>query len=508
MPKTKYLVELTWKVKGATSGLGGFNIYGNPDADTSARGELLKKVPNTARVAKFEVEAGDWIFRVVPISANGNEWPWKNLSGSMTFKKVNSGALPTPSTPTSVSMGFSKPATASVTAAPRSSDDQGTKAEIIEGPSSTKGKLVAEVDMPEDAGGGQDASLHQQHALPISGYGQSSRDLHIRTFTPGRNKASTEVSRTGHFMQPMAYAAVTEIMKVKGTGAAVEYTNVAAPGSSDEWEADVDDGARARQIPTRAAMGSEWGSPTSGLLKDIPLIAAYVNTVVIESSEVDLTVKMRGFLDIYDEWQRKSDVAFDINDRWKRAPWPPERNPWPDDPYRDTESRRNGRWFGSLVTGEGKPTEPIRDVKWEVKWGDSSPISMEYVPYRPGMVIAARYVRCRNTVHDPLGLWQLKCPLLLVNFIHQRSSQYGLEAVGASTPTKVVTIAADEILGGTPFPNAHTIQVTPDDQRVNVGVTVDLLATGTRTFTITCIDVTTGTTPTFAWNFYWFVEGY
>jgi hypothetical protein len=300
---------------------------------------------------------------------------------------------------------------ASVVVGPPASGEPVQRVELIRGPDAARGQLVGTVDVERQGYSGDMGERTPVTVpapiLPGRRSGGGNQTLVVRAVSrDGKNPGTAASGSVPCLDLPNHYPVV--VASIVGDA----LSGISAPAGTDAWEVDATDGARLRVLPAIEDADPDWGTLEAGLLSEAKLGSYFLTSAVVTCDEYDLGGTYAFVLECYDEAQRKTAAgAFatmtlaeaDLYPLWP-ATSPPELGDQVDGPA----------WMSRLCTLDGRPVRPLPPMKWEVRWGDASPLSGDWVPYVPGMRIRARYVQARVTLAEPMGLHQVICPRLCV----------------------------------------------------------------------------------------------
>ena len=503
----KYRVEITWGVTpGDVKTIEEWEIYASPQASTDIKGDLIAKVDGAERKAVVTVPQGNWYFRVIAVNERGEEISnWQKTPVS-TWIRVDGSAIAAPAASPSSSetnIASSKPSGVAVSVATEDADEENVESyELVEGPDEFRGQKVSDIRAERESflGGGRQHTVTDP-AFNQTGYNRS-RDVYIVKRGPGGDTKGPGIGITGIYVHPRDDAEEIVLASLEATGSTVENTNFPTPGSTDEYEHDNTDGIRALEVPLAdpATMDPDWGDSQSGKLFDVASFCQYLPKIEIETSEANAGQLVRGRLDIFDQFQRKSSDMPDLPAAFFKLPSWPRAKP-------DFFTKPLGpEWFGEYVRSDGKPCHPLERTRWYVKWGTSTPISMSYVPYVPAMEVVGQYFQAKLVAEDPLGLWQLICPYAHFKIVMDRRRFVKEDVWPTSTSTINVTLTNDPIMAATPFPTQMAYFATALHSTLDILITVQSVAY--PTVTLRAIDVATGNAPTSSFRYSFMAVGY
>lgn len=445
MTRSLFQVELSWSQDVPDPNIAEWVVYRS--TERLLKGKPVAVVPKNQTRAVFEAPEGSAYYRVIPRGADGTEGTWEDVEPELL--RVSAAKLPDQDLPVNLGAGPAEPFGGNVRLDPASIGNRKAEAvEVIRGPDQYCGHLVHAQPLYDEAMDGDDFSLgdYAQAPIPLIGQGQPSQKFWV--VTRGADGDMTKGCFEDQFIPPRHNCEVDPIASWSGAS----QNGFPALPTITPWEADATDGYRFKLIPDCTTVDTSF-TDKSGPMCDTPRMARYLTKGKLESNEIDMGTIMYGLLDIHHEFQRKSADAAGIKSRYLCVPSQPHMQP-------EIEgTKESADWLAKLLRTDCKPTRPLRNIQWFVRWDDTSPISNPYVVYRPGMWIKARYVRVKVAVEDPTGLWQVICPAASINLLVPRTVQMG-EATSSSGGTTTVNLVNDPILAASPFQNTMNVQLT------------------------------------------------
>jgi len=400
-------VTLSWDIANADPAIRAWRIYGNPEPGLRARGRFLRELPATERDTTFDVEEGEWEFRVLGVKRDETETPWETASSTKSGLFFGRGVKTQPDAPEEIGGGLTGDGGLRVEVKTRAPDEQLNKVQLIGGPPASVysiagpgfGHLLGEFPEARADLLADDAGRVLSADFRLDGQGMTTdRRLWVRAMgydgTP-----STATERT---LYPPERGNFDARVVASVNGAAGTYSGFAAPGATDGWEAAATYGFRAKKLPlVGSADWSDWGAVGgSGLFSSLLTIGRYLDNAKIQTDEVDLGASMLFQLDTYHEAHRR-DSAWGTKTlrEWNSVPGIPGEH------RRMRHDRPHAGWTMREVLVGGEPRQPIRDVWWEYVASNSTPVSTaedDWARLVPGQWIRARYFRVRLRFEEPL----------------------------------------------------------------------------------------------------------
>lgn len=430
------LMEYTvsWETPIQDPNLKGWRIYASEAEDQ--RGTLVASAEPAARTVTFEIEEGEWLFTVVPVSNADVEGDWRKSKGRVKSLVTGRGTKPI-STPETVAIQQVSPdVSARVTVDPVPADEDAVKVQVIEGEDPETGVLVAEVDVPK-AGPREESAPLPSPTFPLDGSsddGASTRTLQVRPISKGGTPGPA-VERTVVMAERTQMAGV--LLASVDTSGGGSLTGFPTPASGDFFSHVAADGLKTKRLPAlsdSAAWAAYGASDTGARWTTLPF-APYPTVVKIESNELDVGANLAFILECRAQVQRVTAVGV-----------LPSLPGWALSVYRGAPSV-NARivnenldgpdWAFRRVTGEGKCKQPIRFTRWEYVIGTSSSVAHadgDYKPLVSGAWVKGRYLRVRLVIIDPVGWHQIKTGDVRVYARIPR-----LDRSGSGTPESTVT---------------------------------------------------------------------
>ncbi len=438
--------------------IGSWEVWGSTDPDIPGR--KLASVAANQRSAKFTIFKGNWTFRVLARSKGGALQDWK--AAIAHTRDVSAAELPV-AAPKEVAIGVTETsAQGAVDVGPVAADDDTALVQVIDhktGDDPVQGELVAEKPV-RDEGADRDGAVRDETVpFGMGGYGLGV-DQHLTVRPVGTGGRAGTVAEQDVVAPKLYDEESITLIDVRPDTAYVGWPTAT---SSDPWEFDdtaLGDGIRMRLLPAphRADCG-DWGTEQSGLMKDLGLdgSALYVNRATVESSVVSLARVMVAAIDIAGRWRRKTatpPVTLTEHDVPK----------FPADPRaaEELEGLPLGAAHRACMVDENcKPLHPIPPSLWEYKISEDNVVWSGWRPARQGRYEKFRYLQVRNTVHDPIGLYQLYMDRVTVQARLKRRVFAGQATKPAVATTHTVTLPTDPDTGVSPFANTFDPTVTP-----------------------------------------------
>ena len=458
-------VSYSWTVDVVPEGLAEWVIYASTDRAT--KGQEVARVPGAERFATWVSDESLIYVRVLGVKRDGPEEPWDGVEPDEVLIQGRDETKE-PEAPSNVAVGqVDLSMSGRVSVDPPSRGDPASFVQVVQGADEYTGKLVAETKVLPSGPIGVDGPPRQvSMPIPLDGTGGSKTLVVRKMGTAGR--PSSSVARTSPEVEDLAGFHEVAVCSWSGT----TRSNVPAAGTTDAHEFDATHGARARAKPTlaNATSGNGWGTLASGLLASARVHGAYLQTITVESDEVDLGAALVFRLTAADTVGRAS-AAGTIRPLWAtKVPMIPAAHP-------DVRLLPEGvAWASRETRLDGYPRQPVRNWRWEYVVGTSSPVahaSSDYKPLVPGQLVGGRYVRVRLVVTDPTGQHRVICPSATVTAHVFRRTR-----TGTGSPESVVTAPPASHFIRTDGPPHHYVKATGIGNTgwvaTNAGATVDI----------------------------------
>lgn len=399
-------------------------LYVAPPGFPDYRGECLAHTCRRDEAClRFTIEEGSYTLTLVRVYPWGEE-DWRR---ARRFERTfDARSTPAPAAPSGVAiahMGETGEARFRVDHAVAEEPD--AVIEVIEGSSVLTGRLVYRGPQHKrSADEWQVPASVLSRGIALDGSGrEASRRLHVRAVSlagvPGDAAPFVELP----FFDRPNTGRVAICSLVSGS-----LSNISAPAATAAWEF-VAGVIRNKQVPaTDDADDADWGTVDAGALSGVPVFCEYLPEAIVESSEVNLGAVKCFWLEACDDLERESAIAPDIPLREMDLPLDPGRA-FAGQPY-------GPAWYSAEYSVDLKPRRSLEECRWEVKFGDMSPITMPYRPLVNGEWIKAQYVRVRRVMRDPMGLHRLAIEELRVHALFPFSHDQG-EATKAGGNTDV-----------------------------------------------------------------------
>lgn len=440
-------VSYSWSVDVVPEGLAEWVIYASTDRAT--KGQEVARVPGAERYATWVSDESLIYVRVLGVKRDGPEEPWDGVEPDEVLIQGRDETKE-PEAPSNVAVGqVDLSMSGRVSVDPPSRGDPASFVQVVQGADEYTGKLVAETKVLPSGPIGVDGPPRQvSMPIPLDGTGGSKTLVVRKMGTAGR--PSSSVARTSPEVEDLAGFHEVAVCSWSGT----TRSNVPAAGTTDAHEFDATHGARARAKPTlaNATSGNGWGTLASGLLASARVHGAYLQTITVESDEVDLGAALVFRLTAADTVGRAS-AAGTIRPLWAtKVPMIPAAHP-------DVRLLPEGvAWASRETRLDGYPRQPVRNWRWEYVVGTSSPVahaSSDYKPLVPGQLVSGRYVRVRLVVTDPTGQHRVICPSATVTAHVFRRTR-----TGTGSPESVVTAPPGSHFMRTDGPPHHYVKAT------------------------------------------------
>ncbi len=440
-------VSYSWTVDVVPEGLAEWVIYASTDRAT--KGQEVARVPGAERFATWVSDESLIYVRVLGVKRDGPEEPWDGVEPDEVLIQGRDETKE-PEAPSNVAVGqVDLSMSGRVSVDPPSRGDPASFVQVVQGADEYTGKLVAETKVLPSGPIGVDGPPRQvSMPIPLDGTGGSKTLVVRKMGTAGR--PSSSVARTSPEVEDLAGFHEVAVCSWSGT----TRSNVPAAGTTDAHEFDATHGARARAKPTlaNATSGNGWGTLASGLLASARVHGAYLQTITVESDEVDLGAALVFRLTAADTVGRAS-AAGTIRPLWAtKVPMIPAAHP-------DVRLLPEGvAWASRETRLDGYPRQPVRNWRWEYVVGTSSPVahaSSDYKPLVPGQLVSGRYVRVRLVVTDPTGQHRVICPSATVTAHVFRRTR-----TGTGSPESVVTAPPGSHFMRTDGPPHHYVKRT------------------------------------------------
>lgn len=445
------LRELSWSYPTEDPDVVSFEVYVravSTDAETpgEALGQYVGSVPAKERSHSVELSEGRWVGYVVPVFRDGSRGDGLEASAIDVVELGTTGAAIT-DPPASIGIAQTDP-TVQVRAIeePPSIDEEPHLVQIIEGGADPlQGKLVGEHATVPGGPMAPNASRQASPAHPMEGSEggdvPATRTVWARRVNPHGKAAATPRSRTVPIPPRPNHDAIPVLSIV---GATTSNLLAGSPAAGGSWELDATDGIQLLALGVGSSAHASWTGLVGALVESTLGAAPYFQKATVESEEVDLGASVVFVLECYDEAQRKTLVSpawatlygYDVTypsapavDRRGRAEHP-EESPW---------------WMSKHLTGEGKPTQPLRKCRWQYVVGASSTVphdESDYIDYVPGQTIVGRYVRVRLLLVEPTGFHQVICPKAIATakvLLRRETTSASPEGVLTRGPGSLVT---------------------------------------------------------------------
>lgn len=381
-----------------------FRVYGS--LDPLKKGELLATVEAAERTVVFEVEEGEWTFRVLYFTKGGAEEPWEACKG--VSRHFVSGRGEETAAPVEPAILPTEPNTqASVAVDPVASSEEPTVAQVVEGPDEYRGKLVAEVNVPA-AGPRVEGARVARAAIPLDGSGQGgTRSLVVASRSRDGRRGTAGTAQSVIVPERFGFEG---ILVCSIDAAAGTSSGMTAPDDAEGAAIDAPYGYHTERWPqvSNAGACAVLDSVDSGYRFGRPL-TPYPDRLKVTSTEKDLGSSLDFVLECYDQVQRMS-----LGGLLTTKPvWAMCRHPAVPSVNRDLrhEDEEGPAWLTRDLLADGKCRQPIRRWRWQYIVGASStgsPSESDWKPYVPGAWLRGRYLWVRLIVEDAQGYHGLK----------------------------------------------------------------------------------------------------
>ncbi len=236
------------------------------------------------------------------------------------------------------------------------------------------------------------------------------------------------------------------------------------PAAPDTYEFDTSEGWQTVKLPAAsdaagwAALGAINGT---FLTENWIHLTPFFQNATIPTNEHDFGASVHFMPECWDNCHR-SDVAADnayLNTKSSNLNMPmfPHLH---DDETRDAPTNYGPKYLMDEVTGTGKPKNPLRFIRWEVRVSDTADMegnSVPWEPYMPGMWLKGRYFQARLIIEEETGYFRVRSGEVLVRALFPRrivSGSVAWPTNGVAAPGVTVTLPVHPITGGSMFPNA------------------------------------------------------
>ncbi len=490
--------ELSWLAPRIDRDILGWRIYAGPPGMPGWRGRCIAHTCRPEETsAGFPIEEGQYTFTISRIF----HWGEEGIGSALRVERVVSAGRS--DAPSAIANGVVAHVAGGGAALLRADhapqDDPEALIEVIEGASVEQGRLIYrgpqhrkaadEPTMPADLLG---------RPVPLDGSGRdASRTLWMRAVSVlGVPEASPSSRTVRYFDRPDTYR-VAICGLAGGT-----LDQISAAAATDPWE--LSGGKiRLRRKPTvaNATTANGWGTVASGLLASSPAAAKYLTQGYVESAEKDLGASRCFFLEFWDDVERASATAIARPVRALKFPVDPNTHPV-------LQGSADGpAWWGRRYRQDGKPRRALEECRWDVKFGDSSPISMDYRPAIHGEQIKARYIRVRRLLRDPAGLHQVQVTNLKAEALYPYHSDQGEVQVVAPASSATVTTRVNPATGASDLFGLALIPVVTAKALGAWWPRVTAINLAAGQFTVQLQDAA-GVAYTGGGNVYWHVRGY
>ena len=409
-------------------------------------GTRLGSVPAKERDFVCELAEGRYVGYVVPVGKNGSRGS-SIEADAIDFIETGRDTAAPPE-PASVALDqVDVSATALVATDPPSIEDTPHVLQVIEGGDTPmQGRLVAEHSVAPRGPLSPNAS--RQPARPIALDGSehddipATRDLHVRGVTP-HGKGGDAVTRSVNVTPRPNHDAIPVCSII---GSTQTNFSVTAPASSTSYEVVGGTGLRMRALTTGSSLSSALGTGSAGAIVDgAPGAQGFYQIGKVESDEVDLgAADLLFVLECFGRFAREDLVA----SRWTGRTGDTFR--FPSFPAADLLGRENhpqesAWWAMRHLTGEGHPTQPLRECKFQYVVGSSSPVAHaegDWKDHVPGATLRGRYVRIRVVMVEPTGFHRVICQDVIVTahvVMRRRTGSGSPESAVAAGPGSLFT---------------------------------------------------------------------
>jgi len=413
--------------------------------DESERGDLVATLDPDAEFAAVPVEEGDHAFRVVAAWDDGTAEDWKKSGGRKTITVTGEEHVPTAIT--AAGGGRLADGQWGVIADPPAAGDPPQMIQLVRGTSEYQGQLVGEA--PLEVGGleGRRRSGPISPSEPGRGTGEGNVTLHVRSVTEDGYAPCTAVT----FVSPhLDFPNMTST--VLGYVTPNTLSGFSNPALTAGWTHSATHGLLFKELPTGATATTTngWGTyetdGTASALGDEPFGSFYVTAQTITSQEMDLGSSESFVLELYDEFERASAQG-------KLDTLPTRDMDYPHNPTGSNGWNKKSAgpvWLGRQVREDGRPLRPVKPVRWQFRYGTSSPVTGNVWRDYPAPVwLTARYAQVRCFAEDPIGCHQLRAQRVYIrawqannSLVKQQSGDFNtsqLEDITSST-TKMIGV--------------------------------------------------------------------
>lgn len=427
-------VTLSWDISNPDPSIRAWRIYGNPDPTTKARGRFLRELPVSESDTTFDVEEGEWEFRILGVKRDETETAWDTATATRSGLFFGRGVKNVPDPPEEIGGGLVGDGELRVQVKTRAPDEQVNKVQLIGGPPTTVysiagpgfGHLLDEFLEGRADLLGDDVGRVLSSSLRADGQGMATnRRLWIRAM----NREGTPSTSTERTLYPPPRAQLDGRVVASVNGVSGALVGFATPGATDAWEASATYGLRAKKLPTTgSADWADWGTVGgSGIFSGLLTLGRYVDNAKIRTDEIDLGATMLFQLDCYHEAHRRDSAwATKTVREWNSVPMIPGEH------RRMRHNRPHAGWTMREILVGGEPRQPLRDVWWEYVAGTSTPVATTEADWKrivPGQWVSARYFRVRLCFEEPLPWFRFASGNVQVAVLRPR-----LVETGASSP--------------------------------------------------------------------------
>lgn len=442
--------EISWRVGNRAGAVREFRVY---SGDKTDRGTRIATVPADEQLVNVSLDEGSHHLRTYAVGADGQETLVAQRRCRVT------GRRSAPPTPRNAAFHHVEPSMGlRFTMDVPYRNDGPHKVQIVEGPSVTRGKLIAEIPVDRRGPLPPDGSRLFSAAFALEGTGAPSsvRTVWARAMGLG-GKPGPAVSRTLVVPDRHTFGAGVTICSIDP--AAPTVVGFPAATSSSPHEFVATDGLRLRAVPGVSGTWTGWGSVSAGLFANNNALAPYVDNAKIVTDEKDLGTNRIWCLDIYDEIQRKTEAGY-----WTSSKTRCLRG-MPTCPADDPAAREFVAEGGTLapflmreIGVDGTPRQPLRDCKWQYYISTTSGDTIdedEWIDVTPGCYVKGRYILLRLVLLEPTGWHQIIVPRIVA-----LARPAFTTSIGTGSPEGVVSGAPGDVRVRTNGPPAHYVKVS------------------------------------------------
>jgi len=418
-----------------------WNIYVSRNGNL--KGRLVHTSRDEDRWYKWLGPVGELTYYVHVLSVNmaGIEEDWKKSAGDARITVSRAENIPSAPSRAGAAQVAGAMGIRAVLDAPVDTDPPQV-AEVIRGPSASRGQVVARFALDRDSLTGEGGTRTVSGLIPAPvgrGPSNGSFQLNVRGITSEGRYGGSAATFGAAFSDLPNYESVS-LASVVG----VTVSNFQAYAASAGFSYAGGDGAYLKAIPNYgSAVTAAWGvysvsDATTTRLGDQPWGSFYVTAATIDSDRLDLGSSQSFYLECYDEAQRKTEFGILDTLTWEDAAC----YTYLDNEQSDLVQQGFGpAMFGRVCTLSGGRIDALPPTAWWYRAAATTTAvgAMTWTPYVGAPVrLTARYIDTRFRLADPVGTDQVVSPQVRVTALFPTADR--LLAVrtvtGAYSPTR------------------------------------------------------------------------